>query len=157
MVLVREFGQRHVVVSQCPSRKQLTTDLSFLDSILVRPPWTWSKQIRGTLWRDGLQGDGRPFAVGVVLESTFLMKRTNNALVLHFGRYRAARGDESGAPVADHQAHALEGAFDHGPNELLPAVHVLPHALGDVDDLATSIAVDADGGEDAGVLHVPAP
>lgn len=157
MVLVREFGQRHVVVSQCPSRKQLTTDLSFLDSILVRPPWTWSKQIRGTLWRDGLQGDGRPFAVGVVLENTFLMKRTNNALVLHFGRYRAARGDESGAPVADHQAHALEGAFDHGPNELLPAVHVLPHALGDADDLATSIAVDADGGEDAGVLHVPAP
>lgn len=91
------------------------------------------------------------------MESTFLMKRTNNALVLHFGRYRAARGDESGAPVADHQAHALEGAFDHGPNELLPAVHVLPHALGDADDLATSIAVDADGGEDAGVLHVPAP
>lgn len=98
-----------------------------------------------------------PICGGVVLESTFLMKRTNNALVLHFGRHRAARGDESGAPVADHQAHALEAAFDHGPNELLPAVHVLPHALGDADDLATSLRVDSDGDQDAHVLHVPAP
>lgn len=41
--------------------------------------------------------------------------------------------------------------------ELLPAGGILLHALGDADDLATSIAVDADGDEDAGVLHVPAP
>ena len=78
-------------------------------------------------------------------------------LVSRLGQHRADRGDESGAPVADHQAHALQAAFDHGADELLPAVPVLLHALGHADHLAVPLRVDSDGDQDADVLHVPAP
>ena len=42
-------------------------------------------------------------------------------------------------------------------DELLPTVPVLLHALGHADDLPAPLLVDADGDEDADVLHVPAP
>lgn len=40
--------------------------------------------------------------------------------------------------------------------ELLPAGGILPHALGDADDLAVTILADADGDQDADVLHASA-
>ena len=39
----------------------------------------------------------------------------------------------------------------------LPAGGILPHALGDADDLAVTILADADGDQDADVLHASAP
>ena len=53
--------------------------------------------------------------------------------------------------------HALQAAFDHASDELLPAGRVLLHALGHADDLAVALRVDSDGDQDAHVLHVPAP
>ena len=45
----------------------------------------------------------------------------------------------------------------HASYELLPAGSVLPHALRHADDLAVALRVDADGDEDADVLHASAP
>ena len=39
----------------------------------------------------------------------------------------------------------------------LPAGGILPHALGDADDLAVTILADADGDQDADVPHASAP
>ena len=58
---------------------------------------------------------------------------------------------------AGHEPDALQAAFDHASEELLPAGRVLPHALRDADDLAMPLRVDSDGDQDAHVLHVPAP
>ncbi len=76
-------------------------------------------------------------------------------LVSRLRRHRVHRGDQSSAPVADHEPDALQAAFDHAAKELLPAGGILPHALGDADDLAVTILADADG--DADVLHASAP
>ena len=48
-------------------------------------------------------------------------------------------------------------AFDHASEEPLPAGRVLAHALVDRDGLAPALRADADGDEDARVLHAPAP
>lgn len=106
----------------------------------------------------GLEGGGRPFAVCRRRLREHVAHEMHHApLVSRLGQHRADRGDESGAPVADHQAHALQAAFDHGADELLPAVPVLLHALGHADHLAVPLRVDSDGDQDADVLHVPAP
>ena len=72
-------------------------------------------------------------------------------------QHRVDGGHEPGAPVSDHEPDALDAAFYHAPEELLPAGRVLPHALVDRDDLPVAVRVDADGDQDAYVLHVPAP
>ena len=54
-------------------------------------------------------------------------------------------------------ADAPRPAFDHASEEPLPAGRVLAHALVDRDGLAPALRADADGDEDARVLHVPAP
>ncbi len=78
-------------------------------------------------------------------------------LVFRVRRHRVDRGDESGAPVADHRSDAPQPAFDHASEEPLPAGRVLAHALVDRDGLAPALRADADGDEDVRVLHVPAP
>ena len=77
-------------------------------------------------------------------------------------------GDQSRAPVADHEPHAPRAAFDHAVKGPLPAGGILPHALddaddlavtilADADDLAVTILADADGDQDADVPHASAP
>ncbi len=66
-------------------------------------------------------------------------------------------GDQSRAPVADHEPHAPRAAFDHAVKGPLPAGGILPHALDDADDLAVTILADADGDQDADVPHASAP
>ena len=78
-------------------------------------------------------------------------------LVSRFWKHGVDGGDESRAPVAHHEPHAPEAAFDHATKELLPAGRVLPHALVDRDDLPVAVRVDSDGDGHADVLHVPAP
>ncbi len=103
-----------------------------------------------------LQGGGRPFPVDRRdLGEHVAHEMHHAALVLRLGQYRADRGHQSGAPVADHEPDALQVAFDHAADELLPAGRVLPHALRDADDLAMPLRVDSDGDQDAHVLHVP--
>ena len=105
-----------------------------------------------------LQGRGRPIpVVGRHLREHVAHEVHHAPLVLRPGKHRVHRGDESRAPVADHEAHALQTAFDHASYELLPAGSVLPHALRHADDLAVALRVDADGDEDADVLHASAP
>ena len=105
-----------------------------------------------------LQGRGRPIpVVGRHLREHVAHETHHAPLVLRPGKHRVHRGDESRAPVADHEAHALQTAFDHASYELLPAGSVLPHALRHADDLAVALRVDADGDEDADVLHASAP
>ena len=64
---------------------------------------------------------------------------------------------QSGAPVARHQPHALEAAREHAFDEFAPAFRVLLHALGHRKHLAPPVHTDADGHQDAHVLHGPAP
>ena len=78
-------------------------------------------------------------------------------LVSCFGQHGVDGGGESRAPAARHGPHALQAAFDHASDELLPTVPVLPHALGHADDLAAALCVNADGDQDADVLHASAP
>ena len=105
-----------------------------------------------------LQGRGRPIpVVGRHLREHVAHEVHHAPLVLRPGKHRVHRGDEARAPVADHEAHALQTAFDHASYELLPAGSVLPHALRHADDLAVALRVDADGDEDADVLHASAP
>ena len=105
-----------------------------------------------------LQGRGRPIPVAGRRLGEHVAHEVHHApLVLRPGKHRVHRGDESRAPVADHEAHALQTAFDHASYELLPAGSVLPHALRHADDLAVALRVDADGDEDADVLHASAP
>lgn len=66
-------------------------------------------------------------------------------------------GDRCAGLVADHESHAPRAAFDHAVKGPLPAGGILPHALGDADDLAVTILADADGDQDADVLHASAP
>ena len=110
------------------------------------------------LREDGLQGGGRPFPVTGRRLGEHVAHEVHHApLVFRVRQHRVDRGDESGAPVADHQSDAPQPAFDHASEELLPAGRVLAHALVDRDDLAPALRADADGDEDADVLHVPAP
>ena len=110
------------------------------------------------LREDGLQGGGRPFPVTGRRLGEHVAHEVHHApLVFRVRQHRVDRGDESGAPVADHQSDAPQPAFDHASEELLPAGRVLAHALVDRDDLAPALRADADGDEDAHVLHVPAP
>ena len=110
------------------------------------------------LREDGLQGRRRPFAVAGRRLGEHVAHEVHHApLVLRLGQHRTYRGDEPGAPVADHEPDAFEPAFDHASDELLPAVPVLLHALGHADDLAMPLRVDSDGDQDADVLHMPAP
>ena len=105
-----------------------------------------------------LQGGGRPFPVGRRDLGEHVAHETRHApLVPRLGQHPVDGGDESGAPVADHQAHALQAAFDHAPEELLPAGPVLLHALRDADDLAVPLRVDSDGDQYADVLDRAAP
>lgn len=107
---------------------------------------------------DGLQGGGRPFPVTGRRLGEHVAHEVHHApLAFRVRQHRVDRGDESGAPVADHQSDAPQPAFDHASEELLPAGRVLAHALVDRDDLAPALRADADGDEDAHVLHVPAP
>ena len=106
----------------------------------------------------GLQGGGRPFPVGRRDLGEHVAHEMHHAtLVPRLGQHPVDGGDESGAPVADHQAHALQAAFDHAPEELLPAGPVLLHALRDADDLAVPLPVDSDGDQYADVLDRAAP
>ena len=101
---------------------------------------------------------GRPFPVTGRRLGEHVAHEVHHApLVFRVRQHRVDRGDESGAPVADHQSDAPQPAFDHASEELLPAGRVLAHALVDRDDLAPALRADADGDEDAHVLHVPAP
>ena len=106
----------------------------------------------------GLQGRRRPLAVaGRRLGEHVAHEMHHAPLVPRLRQHRVHRGDQSRAPVADHEPDALQSAFDHAAKELLPAGEILPHALGDADDLAVTILADADGDEDADVLHASAP
>ena len=78
-------------------------------------------------------------------------------LVSRLGKRGVDGGDQSRAPVADHEPDALQAAFDHAAKEPLPAGGILPHALGDADGLAVTILADADGDQNADVLHASAP
>ena len=105
-----------------------------------------------------LQGRRRPLPVGGRRLGEHVAHEVHHApLVSRLRQHGIDRGDEPGAPVSDHQPDALEAAFDHASDELLPAVPVLLHALGDADDLPVTLGVHADGDEHAHVLHVPAP
>ena len=107
---------------------------------------------------DGLQGGGRPFPVTGRRLGEHVAHETHHApLASRVRQHRVDRGDESGAPVADHQSDAPQPTSDHASEEPLPAGRVLAHALVDRDDLAPALRADADGDEDARVLHVPAP
>ncbi len=102
----------------------------------------------------GLQGRRRPFAVaGRRLGEHVAQEARHAPLAPRLRQHRVHRGDRSRAPVADHEPHALQAAFDHAAKELLPAGGILPHALGDADGLAVTILADADGDQDADVLH----
>ena len=106
----------------------------------------------------GLGRVGRPFHVPVADLGQDVAHEVDHApLVTRPGQHPRDGGDEPGAPVADHEPHAPETAFDHGPYELLPAGPVLLHALGHADDLAVARVVHADRDQDADVLHAPAP
>ena len=106
----------------------------------------------------GLQGRRRPFPVGRRDLGEHVAHEVHHApLVPRLGQHPVDGGDESGAPVADHQAHALQAAFDHAPEELLPAGPVLLHALRDADHLAVPLPVDSDGDQYADVLDRAAP
>lgn len=106
----------------------------------------------------GLQGRRRPFpAAGRHLGEHVAQEVHHAPLAPRLRRHRVHRGDRSRAPVADHEPDALQAAFDHAAKELPPAGGILPHALGDADDLAVTILADADGDQDADVLHASAP
>lgn len=95
--------------------------------------------------------------LGGVFESTLRMKCTMHRRHLASGSMGVDGGDGPGAPVTDHQSDDFQPAFDHAPDGLLPAGRVLPHALGHADDFAVALGVDADGDQDAGVLHASTP
>ena len=106
----------------------------------------------------GLQGGGRPFPVGRRDLGEHVAHETRHApLVPRLGQHPVDGGDESGAPVADHQPDSLQAAFDHAPEELLPAGPVLLHALRHADHLAVPLPVDSDGDQYADVLDRAAP
>ncbi len=104
------------------------------------------------------QGRARPFAVGRRHLGERVAHEMHHApQVSRFWRHGVDGGGQSRAPVAGHEPHALQAAFDHAAKGLLPAGGILPHALGDADDLAVIILADADGGQDADVLRASAP
>ena len=106
----------------------------------------------------GLQGRRRPFAVAGRHLGEHVAQEVHHApLVPRLRQHRVHRGDQSRAPVADHEPDALQAAFDHAAKEPFPAGGILPHALGDADGLAVTILADADGDQDADVLHASAP
>lgn len=145
------------MVSPTPSRRQFAAALSLRSSI---SPATVPALGHGGFAvfsrEDGLQGGGRPFPVTGRRLGEHVAHEVHHApLVFRVRQHRVDRGDESGAPVADHQSDAPQPAFDHASEELLPAGRVLAHALVDRDDLAPALRADADGDEDAHVLHVP--
>ena len=100
----------------------------------------------------------RPFPVGRRDLGEHVAHEVHHApLVPRLGQHPVDGGDESGAPVADHQPDSFQAAFDHAPEELLPAGPVLLHALRDADDLAVPLRVDSDGDQYADVLDRAAP
>ena len=106
----------------------------------------------------GLERRGRPFAVARRRLREHVAHEMHHApLVSGVGKHGVDGGDEIGASVADHEPDALQAAFDHASEELLPAgpvlLHALLHALRHADDLA----VDADGDQYADVLDRAAP
>ena len=89
----------------------------------------------------GLERRGHPFAVAWRrLREHVAHEMHHAALVLRLGQHRADRGHQSGAPVADHEPDALQTAFDHAPDELLPTGPVLPPALRHANHLAVDAA-----------------
>ena len=65
---------------------------------------------------------GRPFPVTGRRLGEHVAHEVHHApLVFRVRQHRVDRGDESGAPVADHQSDAPQPAFDHASEELLPA------------------------------------
>ncbi|KFJ07482.1 hypothetical protein BITS_0732 [Bifidobacterium tsurumiense] len=106
----------------------------------------------------GLEGRRRPFAMaGRHLGEHVAHEMHRATLVSRLREHLVDGGDESGAPVADHQAHAFQPAFDHAPDELPPAGGILLHALGHADHLAVALGVDAYGHQDAHVFHRASP
>ena len=106
----------------------------------------------------GLQGGRGPCRVLVAdLGQDDAHEADHAPLVARVRQHRVHGGDEPGAPVADHEPHAPETAFDHAPDELLPAGLVLLHALRDADDLTAAGVVHADRDQHAHVLDRPAP
>ena len=73
--------------------------------------------------------DAQSLWLGGAFESTLRMKCTMHRWYFASGSIEFTVETSPGAPVADHQAHALQTAFDHASYELLPAGRVLPHAL----------------------------
>ena len=78
-------------------------------------------------------------------------------LVAGIGQQLARGGDQPRAPISRHQSHALEASCEHAFDEFAPAFRVLLHALGHRKHLAPPVHADADGHQDARVLHGPAP
>lgn len=101
-----------------------------------------------------LQGGGRPFAVARRRLREHVAHETRHApLVLRLRQHRADRGDEPGAPVADHEPDAFQTRSIMSLTNRSPAGPVLLHVLRHADDLA----VDADGDQYADVLDRAAP
>lgn len=66
----------------------------------------------------GLQGRRRPFAVAGRHLGEHVTQEVHHApLVPRLRQHRVHRGDQSRAPVADHEPHALQAAFDHAAKE----------------------------------------
>ena len=81
----------------------------------------------------GLQGRRRPFAVAGRRLREHVAHETRHApLAPRLRQHRADRGDESGAPVADHEPDALQTAFDHRGRErgALQFRHLEPEPAG---------------------------
>ena len=104
--------------------------------------------------------DAHSRCVGGVFESTLRMKMPPcTACVSRLGQHRADRGDESGAPVADHQAHALQAAFGIMERTNCSRPVACPPSCPSATPITSRcpLRVDSDGDQDADVLHVPAP
>ena len=106
----------------------------------------------------GLERAGRPCRVFAADPGEHVAHEVDRApLVSRVRQHRVHRGHQPGAPVAHHEPHAPETAFDQAPDELLPAGPVLLHALRDPDDLPMARVVHADRDQHAHVLDRPAP
>ena len=158
-MLVREFGQQ--VDGRLPDAlpEAVGGGLEFPGFHLGRDfPGLGQSGFPGFHGEDGLQGGGRPIPMARRHLGEHVSHEVHHApLVFRVRQHGVDGGDESRAAVSDHQSDASQTAFDHTADELLPAGGILPHALGDADDLAVTILADADGDQDADVLHASAP
>ena len=142
-----------------PSLRQEAAAFSPLDSISVATCSAFSNAAcRLSMANTAFQGGRGPCRVLVADPGQDVAHEVDHApLVSRVRQHRVHGGHQPGAPVADHEPHAPETAFDHAPDELPPAGPVLLHALRDADDLTAAGVVHADGDQHAHVLDRPAP